>query len=88
MAVTKETTKHGVGRYVANFLLIAFNILMLVWAVSTQVASHPQCSGGVSNGQTGCEAANGLIAGFGLGIVVVIWFFGVAFLIGIRKATR
>ena len=39
MAVTKITTdkaprKHGVGRYVANFLWIAFNILMLVWAIS------------------------------------------------------
>jgi hypothetical protein len=93
MAVTNVTTdkkarKHGVGRYVANFLLIAFNGLMLVWAISTQTASQPQCVGGVSNGQVGCEAANGLVAGFGLGVIIVIWFLGAAFLVGIRKATR
>ncbi len=93
MAVTKITTdkaprKHGVGRYVANFLLIAFNILMLVWAISTQTAPQAQCVGGVSNGQVGCEAAGGLVAGFGLGVVIFIWIMGEAFLVGIRRATR
>jgi hypothetical protein len=89
MATTATAKKHGAGRHVATFLLIAFNLLMLAWAIVTWMAPQAaQCSGGVSNGQVGCEAANGLVSGFGVGIVVVIWFVGAAVLVGIRKATR
>ena len=89
MAVTnvttgKKTRKHGVGRYVANGLLIAFNVLMLVWVISTFMAPHPQCDVGAG----ACAAAGGLVNGFGVGLIIVIWLMGAGFLTGIRRATR
>lgn len=64
-----------------TWVLIAFNVLMLVWLISG-LAAPGGCEGLVGDELAACQAGEAIGTGIGVGLIVTVWIV-VGFMLGV-----
>ena len=60
---------------VMTWVILAFNVLMLVWLISALAATSGNCEGEVGDALDACETGTAIGAGIGIFLLVAFWAF-------------
>lgn len=66
---------------VLTWILIAFNLLMLVWLIAGLAGAGGRCAGLVGDELEACKAGTAIGTGIGAALIAVIWVVG-GFILG------
>ena len=76
-----------------TWVILAFNILMVIWLFSFVLGASDNCAGLTGAGLSGCEAGAAIGGTIGVGFIAFLWvagdvIFGIIWLVTNRKKTR
>jgi hypothetical protein len=60
----------------ATWALVIFDVLMLLWVISTAQATSTNCTGKVGDALAACRVGTGIGAGIGFTLILILWFMG------------
>lgn len=59
-----------------TWVVVLFNILMLLWIIGGSASTTDSCEGEVGTALDACEAGTAIGAGIGVFVLIVLWAFG------------